>query len=197
MARPLLATAAAVLVAGLLVGCEDDASRTDVAPTTPAATPLAEVATDTVTVARDAFCERVAPAAVESALGAAPDDAATWANGERARLAPRLTDVAHEYGCAWSAGDSSARAWVFAPPVTAAQAEGLRSERTRARGCAPVPDAPGFGTHDVAVRCEDAVGFHGLFGDAWLSCSLEASGTDLLERAEQWCATVLQAATAG
>lgn len=200
MARALLSTAAAVvLLAGLLGGCESDAPTSDAVPT-PTHTPLAEVATDTVAVAREGFCERVAPAAVEAAVGGAPDDADAWSNGERAQLAPGVRDVAHEYGCAWTSGagahGTSARAWVFAPPVTTGEAERLRRSVAQARGCDPLPDAPAFGTHDVAVRCGDEVAFHGLFGDAWLSCSLGAPGSDLLERAEQWCATVLQAATA-
>lgn len=201
MARALLSTAATVaLLAGLLGGCDSEAPSTDPAPS-PTPTPLAEVATDTVAVVREGFCERVAPAALEAALGGAPDDADAWSNGERARLAPGVRDVAHEYGCAWTAGagaqGTSARAWVFAPPVTTGQAERLRRDAAPARGCDPIPDAPAFGTRDAAVRCGDEVRFQGLFGDAWLSCSLRASGPDLLERAEQWCATVLQAAAAG
>lgn len=197
MARALLSTAATVvLLAGLLAGCDSDAPQPDATPTA-TATPLAEIATDTVAVAREGFCERVAPAAVEAALGGAPDDSDAWSNGERARLAAGVTDVAHEYGCAWTAGRATARAWVFAPPVTTGQAVELRRGAARARGCDPIADAPAFGTHDRAVRCGNEVAFHGLFGDAWLSCSLQAPGSDLLERAEQWCATVLQAAAAG
>ena len=31
---------------------------------------------------------------------------------------PDVADVVHEFGCRWTAGDSSAEAWVFAPPIT-------------------------------------------------------------------------------
>ncbi len=197
----------AVLLAGLLVlatGCEGD--RPDPAPAPASSTPLSDVATDTVTVAREDFCARVAPAAVEEALGVAATDADAWANGERAALAPGITDVAHEYGCRWAADGTAARAWVFAPPVTPGQAERLRRAVSRAPGCEPVPDAPRFGSRDVAVRCAGADGevtsFHGLFGDAWLSCSLETSGAgsasraEALDRAGRWCVTVLEAASA-
>lgn len=198
------------LLGGLLVltaACEGDAP--DPAPASARSTPLGEVATETVTVARDDFCARVAPAAVEEALGAAPADADAWANGERTALAPGLTDVAHEYGCRWAADGTTVRAWVFAPPVTAGQAEGLRRAATRTKGCDPVADAPRFGSRGVAVRCAGGTGgtdvvtaFHGLFGDAWLSCSVETSGSapeppaEALDRAGRWCATVLQAAAA-
>ncbi|HEY0952673.1 hypothetical protein, partial [Nocardioides sp.] len=79
---------AALLV--LATGCEDGAEP-EPAPPSASSTPLDEIATDTLTVARDAFCARVAPAAVEDVLGAPPADADAWANGERAELAPGLT----------------------------------------------------------------------------------------------------------
>jgi hypothetical protein len=197
----------ALLLAGLLVlatGCEED--QPDPAPAPGTSTPLSDVATDTVTVAREDFCARVAPAAVEDALEAAAVDADAWANGERATLAPGVTDVAHEYGCRWAADGTTVRAWVFAPPVTAGQAEDLRRAASRAPGCEPVPDASRFGSRGVAVRCtagdREVTAFHGLFGDAWLSCSLETSGprsasqADVLDRTGRWCVTVLQAAAA-
>ncbi|MBI2243920.1 MAG: hypothetical protein HYU55_08245 [Nocardioides sp.] len=195
------------LLAGLLAlttACEGDAPEPR--PPLDSAAPLAELATDTMTVAREDFCARVAPAAVEEALRAAPADEHAWANGERAALAPGLTDVAHEYGCRWSADGTTVRAWVFAPPVTAGQAEDLRRAATRPEGCDPVAGAPRFGSRGVAVRCSGGAGgvtaFHGLFGDAWLSCSVETSGAEpappgeALDRASGWCATVLQAAAA-
>jgi hypothetical protein len=49
------------------------------------------------------------------------------------------------------------------------------------------------------VRCGDEVTFHGLFGDAWLSCSLSAVGADqdgLVDRTGRWCVAVAQAASA-
>ena len=210
-AAPLAGLLGGVLM--LTAACEGDTPAPAPAPTS--STPLGELATETVTVARDGFCARVAPAAVEEALGAAPTDADAWANGERATLAPGLTDVAHEYGCRWTADGTTVRAWVFAPPVTAGQAEGLRRAATRAEDCDPVADAPRFGSRGVAVRCAGGTGgaggsggsgavtaFHGLFGDAWLSCSVETSGSasvppaEALDRAGRWCATVLQAAAA-
>lgn len=196
---------AAVLV--LTAGCENGADP-EPAPPSASSTPLDEVATDAIAVAREEFCARVAPATVEDVLGAAPDDADAWANGERAELAPGLTDVAHEYGCRWGADGTTARAWVFAPPVTPREADGLRRAAVEAAGCEPVRDAPRFGSRGVAVRCSggdsggggEVTAFHGLFGDAWLSCSVETSGAgagprdEALDRAGRWCATVLQAA---
>jgi hypothetical protein len=109
--------------------------------------------------------------------------------------------VAHEYGCRWSAADgTTAQGWVFAPPVTPGQAERLRRAAAKADGCRAVPDAPRFGSRSVAVRCDDGTtAFHGLFGDAWLSCSVTVRGSasgDAVERTGRWCVSVAQAAAA-
>ena len=202
MPRRVVVLAAALLA---LTACSGggDPPEADTPTVTP--TPLADFATDTLTVARADFCSRVAPAAVEAALGGESGSADAWANGERARLADGVTDVAHEYGCRWSAADgTTAQGWVFAPPVTPGQAERFRRAAAQADGCRPVPDAPDFGSRSVAVRCDDGTtAFHGLFGDAWLSCSVtladssagSASG-DAVERAGRWCVSVAQAAAA-
>jgi hypothetical protein len=201
---PLLraAAVAATAVTLLLTGCDGDAP-TPAPPPEPSSTPLADFATDALAVARQDFCSRVAPAAVEAALGGAAHTSADYGNGDRAEVAPGVRDVAHEYGCRWSTrAGTTARGWVFAPPVTPGQADVLRRAADDERGCVRVADAPRYGARTVAVRCEAGdgvtVAFHGLFGDAWLSCSLAVPGRsapgDLLDRAGRWCVTVAQAA---
>jgi hypothetical protein len=117
-----------------------------------------------------------------------------------------VSDVAHEFGCSWSAADGGeARGWVFAPPVTAAQARRLVRTAARTTGCTELPDAAVFGTPSVAVTCTDGatqtVSYRGLFGDAWLACSLQGVGpvdpVELAERADRWCATVVTSSTPG
>lgn len=202
MQRRAAASAVAVLLAaaGLLAGCSDGSDEPSATPTTATSTPLSEFETRGVSVARSDFCARVAPAAVEAALAAEPDSADTWANGERVEITAGVTDIAHEFGCVWTAADgTTARAWVFTPPVTPQEAEELQRAASRAPGCAPLAGAPAFGSRSVAVRCQDGTtAYHGLFGDAWLSCSLEspaAGDSALLERAGSWCVTVAQAAS--
>jgi hypothetical protein len=192
------AAVAVVAVALALSACSGGGSEPAARPSTVAPTPLSELATGTLTAARADFCSQVAPTSVEDALGTEPDATDAWANGDRAQLAEGVTDVAHEYGCRWRASDgTTAQGWVFAPPVTPGQAERLRHAATAADGCRAVPDAPPFGSRSVAVRCDDGTtSYHGLFGDAWLSCSLTASGPDALDRTGRWCVTVAQAATA-
>ncbi|GAB6985844.1 hypothetical protein [Nocardioides pyridinolyticus] len=192
MLRPVALLAAALLA---LTACTagDEEPGADTTPTAEP-TPLTDFATDEVTIARDAFCSRVAPAAVEDALGGAPARADEWVNGDRATVGG-VTDVVHEFGCRWRAADGTAvSGWVFAPPVTPGRAAVLRRAAARADGCRPVAGAPAYGSPSVAVRCDDGTtSFHGLFGDAWLSCSAPSGD---LAVAGRWCVSVAQAATA-
>jgi hypothetical protein len=218
MRRTFLATVLAAALVTAAGGCSRDdtggagrpetrsAASSGAAPSA-AGTPLVELATDTIAIARQRFCSRLTPEEVEGALGAAAASSEEWANGERVRLAPGVLDVAHEYGCGWTAADRTAvRAWVFAPPVTPGRAAVLRRTAARSSGCRPVEDAPRFGTRSVAVICRTRGGlvgaFHGLFGDAWLSCSVGGPGgaapldrAALLDRAGRWCAAVVVAAS--
>lgn len=194
MSRTVVALAVlALATAGCTGGSEPTAAPTSAPPT-----PLASFDTGTLAIARADFCARVAPDAVAAALGGEPEARRTWANGDRATLADGVTDVAHEYGCRWTAADgTTAQGWVFAPPVTPGEAGRLRHAAATAPGCEPVPDAPAFGRRSVAVRCGDGTtAFHGLFGDAWLSCSVTVGAGDAVERAGRWCVTVAQAASA-
>lgn len=206
--RTLAQTVAVVVVvaalAGLVLGVVrlsgrdsgDQAGDGPSTPASPSATSLSDFDAGSVSVGRADFCARVAPGAVEDALGAASTKETTWKNGDRARVAPGERDVVHEYGCSWTApGGATAQAWVFAPPVARSDAAGLVRETARADGCRRLPAAPAFGTPSAAVRCRTSQGvttsFHGLFGDAWLSCSV--AGGDV-QRAGRWCVSVAQAA---
>lgn len=190
--------AAALIPLVVLGGCTSAGDEPTAEPSA-TVTALADLATDDVAVVRGDFCARVGPQEVEEALGGDTTDTATWSNGDRARVADGVRDVVHEFGCAWtgSTDETTARAWVFAPPVTGRQAHRLGRAAVRADGCERVPDAERFGTHSLAVVCraggEATTTYHGLFGDAWLSCSL--TGADLA-RADRWCAAVLQAGRA-
>jgi hypothetical protein len=199
MLRRVAAAALATLVAAAaLTACDGDDQPEKPAPSADS-TPLADFSTDGVTITRGDFCPRVAPSAVEEALGSASEAADSYSNGDRAPVTGGVHDVAHEYGCTWTAADGSvARAWVFAPPVTAAQAAEL-GRAAAGKGCRAIKDAPAYGDPSVAVRCGAETAFHGLFGDAWLSCSVQsATGTpeSLLDRTGRWCVTVAQAASA-
>ncbi len=185
-----------VLVAGL-TACTGDASSTPSArPTASAvdeATTLEDVDTTALVVKRAPFCDLIDPAAVGRALGRAPEDASAYRSGQRTKISPDVTDVVHEYGCVWTAGDATAKAWVFAPPITRRRAEALADVPL----CGDSTDEPAFGAPSEA--CQRHVGdrreafFQGLFGDAWLSCSLSdvgAAESEFADRADRWCAAV-------
>jgi hypothetical protein len=105
---------------------------------------------------------------------------------------------------------TSAKVWVFARPVTTAEARTVVRRARRGRDCA-FPDAVGFGSPGLTSVCEvPAPGqsspivrarLEGLFGHSWLACEisepLEASPgaqkprADVVQRAEQWCVNVV------
>lgn len=204
--RTVVGSAVAALLL-LLPACSGD---DDPAPTpTPeaASTPaLADVAPGAVTVARGPFCEAVAESAVEAALGGPAASSRSWDNGDAVAVADG-SDVAHEHGCAWRGeAPAVAEAWVFAPPVTTGRARAVARAEERRPGCRPLPDAAPFGEPGAALLCRSpavdgalVASYRGLFGDAWLTCAVQAgAGTDeadLAARADRWCAAVLGAAS--
>ncbi|KQW49285.1 hypothetical protein ASC77_11405 [Nocardioides sp. Root1257] len=194
--RRALVALAALVLATAAAGCTSDGDDGPSADRPSASsTPLQDFATDDVSVVRGEFCPRIAPEAVTDALGSESTDGTTWANGDRVELADGVRDVAHEYGCSWTAADGTvARAWVFAPPVTAAGAADLGRRARGADGCRALPDAPAYGAPSVATRCGDVVTFQGLFGDAWLTCSLSSTTEPDVDRTGRWCVAVAQAA---
>jgi len=167
-------------------------------------TPLADLDTTTLAVARASFCDAVTDETVAAALDGSPTRSAAYDDGEQVRLVRGTEDVAHEYGCLWRSGDVIARAWVFAPPVTPERARELARETRRTEGCERLRDAADYGVRSVALVCDTprgpVVSHRGLFGDAWLTCTLTApESTDrdeLLERADLYCSGVAQAASA-
>ena len=205
--------AAALLLLGTgLTGCtggEDEPPVPSPAPPPSASaspTPLDAFDSTRVTVARAGFCGLVPADAIEAALGANAVSEATYGNGQRAELAVGLRDVAHEYGCTWTAADGTqARAWVFAPPVPADDARTLSRTLGDRAGCT-TPDAPAFGRPSVATLCRAGRGttatYAGLFVDAWLSCSLRETGPrraqqGLLRRTGLWCVDLATALDTG
>ncbi|MCW2797280.1 hypothetical protein [Nocardioides sp.] len=196
-------TATAVTVG---VAVRGEAGATGQAPSkSRPGTPLSAYDTTGVVVLRTAFCVRVPGEAVAAALGGEPDSSSSYTNGEPAELTGRLKDVSHEFSCSWVGTDGTvARAWVFAPPVTPARARDLVDEAVTARGCRSLDAAPPFGSPTAAALCRSGTGlqvsYRGLFGDAWLTCSIAApaSGTEraeLTDRTGRWCVAVARAAS--
>lgn len=167
----------------------------------PQPTTLASYDTTGVGAVRGPFCDRVSPTGIEHALEDVPADSEAWDNGDRVRLPDGSRDRVQEFGCRWTAADGTqASAWVFAPPVTRAEARTLRRERP-GQGCS-THRGDDLGSPSVVWRCEDSEGsteerYAGLLGDAWLTCTLSASGPadrELDVRTSEWCVAVVEAA---
>lgn len=192
---------AALVGGGLAVKGADQAPVRPPSPPTVESVPLSSLDTTGLLVPRAEFCGRVDEARVSAALGAEAQSATAYGNGERIRLG-QDQDIAHEFGCAWTTAGAEARAWVFAPPVTDRQAEALVDSARAGPGCTPIASAAAFGSPDLALACagqaRQQASYRGLFGDAWLACTLSAASTEsreeLLDRADRWCAEVVRAA---
>ena len=208
-ARPLRLAVAAIALTGLVVLAgvlvlggdpSPSADEPDALAISPTIT-LADLDPASLAVRRDAFCAEVPPESVVAALGAEPEGERAHAPGDRVELAKGLRDVAHEHGCSWTAGDAAARAWVFAPPVSPDQARAVARSARETDGCTPLPDTPSYGVASVGLACRTdrglEVSWRGLFGDAWLTCTLrdrDLPREELVDRADTWCATVASAA---
>lgn len=170
-------------------------------------TPLADFDTTKAVVQRAPFCDLVPAAAAKEALGSTATLAA-YDNGEQSEAFPG-GDVPHEYGCRFSPSDTGslavpveARGWVFAPPITTDAAQAMAGASVTA-ACTALPAAPAYGNPSAGVLCPgdgvQTVSFRGLFGDAWLACSLtlpaDVAQDDLVDRAGRWCVAVAQAAS--
>lgn len=172
-------------------GCSEDSapSRPEAEPTAEP-TPLGDYDTTDLTLVRGEFCDRVADAAVLAALEEQPTRRDSWSPG--ARL-PGTRDISNEFGCAWMNGSVKARAWVFAPPISASRAADFAAE-TVPKDCerlatASTPGSPGAAQH--CARGPGLTGVYGLVGDAWVGC--EIAGTDDVTHVGEWCVAVLDA----
>ena len=195
------------VAAGVLVLDEDTPARTTPDPPSYSSTPLAGYDTSVVTLSRAPFCNQVPEEAFTEALhGDVGWTVTAYRNGQAAEMAPGLEDVAHEYGCrVEGAGvvSGEVRAWLFAPPVTRSRAADLIDDAVDRGSCTRPAQAPAYGAPSLALICPAGdrrwASFRGLFGDAWLSCSLAAPATvadqELLDRAGRWCVAVAQAAS--
>jgi hypothetical protein len=190
---------------GVLVLDEEAPAMPLPTPPTYASTPLVDYDTSVVALSRGPFCDRVSEEALSEALNGEPGVATTYGNGEAAELAPGLDDVAHEYGCRIEGTDGAeVRAWLFAPPVTRSRATDLVDDAAQRASCTRPSGAPSYGAPSIALVCPAGdrrwASFRGLFGDAWLACSLAGparlTDLELLDRAGRWCVAVTEAAAA-
>lgn len=201
LAVAALATAGVVLVGTLSgpgpelsAGGGGDPSSSEQAATGPAAD-AGSVDVSNLPIERGPFCDRIDDTAVPTALGRQVGTREHYTSGDLVPLAGGRTDVSHEFGCVFGAGDAEARAWVFVVPVTAADARALVDEALRDPDCDYPTDGPGYGRPGLTSVCERSGGrlevtHRGRFGDAWLSCRLTLPRVEVAParvRADQWC----------
>ncbi len=188
-----------VLVAGLSAGCTEPDDPAE--EPTPSSSALADIDLTGVVASRAAFCDDLDPEGVEELLGGEPSKTTSYDAGQRAELTSGLRDVANEYSCYYERGSGTtlqtARAWIFAQPVSAGQAQEWVRERERDERC-EVDGELTFGDPGLVQSCAQEsrrrVTAVGLFGDAWVTCQATASKSteadELLEAAQRWCAQV-------
>jgi hypothetical protein len=190
----LVAAATAVVLCLLLAGCSGD----NKAAPKPSPTPIANLNSVAMKVPRIEFCPLVPHSAISDALGGKPGSQSTYGNGDEEELPGVGKDVVHEIGCSWTGKDgTTARAWVFARPITAAFAHTVIASDNVSPGCRTVP-GPAYGQPATTQLCrlpsgEQRVRHSGLFGQTWLSCELAATGLDqavLRTRTDRWCVEV-------
>lgn len=207
--RGLLLLAVAVALTLTFVGVvwlrgggELPAPQADPNPTVEAAPkpPGVQDVSDALLVARAPFCDLVEDTAVQSALGGEITDRVAYDNGDRVEVGS-FSDVAHEYGCRWEGRKGlTARAWVFVPPVTVKQARSIIKVTRSGTGCRNLPGS--YGAPSLGLACagksRQQASYRGLFGDAWLTCTLSAPASmkawKVARRADRWCAAVALAA---
>ena len=213
--RPARSAAAALLAAalagGALAGCSSEAaptaSRASAAPT-----PIGQLNTSAMELARIEFCSLLPSSAVRTALEGRRGEGQRWRSGQEVAVAPGAadatyspgstgTDVVHENGCRWTSGDYSAAAWLFADPVSEQQARTLIRKAGQEQGCT-TSRGPDFGQPSQRQTCTLTDGsrrarFTGLFDDTWLTCEVQApsstTAADLRARAAAWCVQVANA----
>ena len=198
----LVAALVVVLFSTALVGCSgDDESGKEEPKVQP--TPITSFEGSSVRLLRQEFCDTVPEQALRSTVGEVRR-AESYSDGETHQITARVNDVAHEFGCTWvGRGGDTARAWIFAPRVTVAEARRLTRDAKRERGCRPI-DSYDFGTPSAGVLCSvhgsREASYRGLFVDTWLACSLtdrrrRLPTEKLVKRTGQWCVQVALAAS--
>ena len=185
-----LATAASIGLGVLIVG--PTSANGDGLPSS-----LARLDTTRLAVQRESFCDRVPESAVTALLPENDATRASYSPGDTVTLSDGVKDLTDEYACEWgtatSPNNESIAAWVFAPPVTVADATSLIAGLPT--GCNSI-DAPAYGAPTQALQCtsgsDTSYWLRGLFGDAWLTCT--TTGIDL-GRTERFCAGVAKSAS--
>ncbi len=188
-----------VLLLLALSGCGK--SETPKATPSVKPTPISQLNTSAMTLARVDFCALLPDDAVRKALGGGLGDQVSWRNGDRALIDTDTLDVAHEYGCAWTREKYAASAWIYARPIKTEFAQAVLDKTSNRRDCTAEP-GPEFGKPHQQQSCQlpdgaTRVRLAGLFKDTYLTCQVQGPREDdakaLADRAYDWCVQVANA----
>ena len=87
------------------------------------------------------FCDGIDDRQVSAALDGDPADSSSWENGDTIDLGNGVEDVAHEFGCRYTAEDGTiAQAWVFAPAGRRRRRSAWSRPRQGGRAARSAPD---------------------------------------------------------
>ncbi len=201
---PVPLIAVLLLITATLAGCGGDEAPTAGPSTSP--TPIAALETTGMSLVRVEFCDLVPRASIRRALAGAAGSSASWTNGDPVP-GGKSGDLGHEIGCSWKGSNGrTARAWVFARPVSAPFATSLVKAAGDQSGCRMVP-GPAFGKPTMAQVCTPGgtsgttrARYAGLFADTWLTCEVtgpRAERDRVRARAAAWCVSVATTLDAG
>lgn len=202
------ATGAALVTA--LGACSGEAPPTS--QVTAAPTPIDQLNTGSMELARIEFCSLLPSSAVRTALDGRSGTGERWRSGQEVAVSGDTAaetqsssssgkDVVRENGCRWSADGYSAAAWLYADDVSRADARRIIRDAGREDGCRST-EGPRFGSPSQRQSCTLDDGsvrerYAGLFGDTWLTCEVQAPAgaakREVRSRAGAWCVQVANA----
>ena len=176
--RPFLSVLAAVLALGVVTGLQR--GREGGTRTSP--TPIASLNTGRWSCrgSSSASWSRTRRSRTRSA--ASPTSDSSYGNGDEVEVTGVGNDVVHELGCAWTGKNgTTARAWVFARPVTTDFARSVIASGEKTKGCRTIAGPP-YGKPAATQLCrlpggEQRLRHAGLFGQTWLTCELATTDT--------------------
>ena len=195
---PVVLVVLVVVVVLALSGCgKGSTPRTS---STAKPTPISQLNTSAMTLARVDFCALLPDTDVRKALGGGLGNYVSWRKGETALIDTDTQDAADEYGCAWTRGQNGAAAWIYARPITTEFAQAVLDKTSHREDCTP-STGPEFGTPHQQQTCtlpdgSKRVRLAGLFKDTYLTCQVQAPADEeqeLADRTNAWCVQVANA----
>lgn len=193
--RLLALCCAGLLAASALAGCGGSSTPKAAKAPTAKPTPIEQLNTGAMRLARVDFCGLVPNSAIEQAAGKSAK-ATRWQVGDRVMVGTGDLDAVDEFGCAWTKGDVRAAAWVYAVPMSYDDANAVLAKTAKRPGCTVGTD-PNFGSPSQLQICATPARarLSGLFSDTFLVCEISGTGVGepAIKQLERFCVAVASA----